>query len=86
MIDESAIDPEDALELAERRELIRGMVDRLPDEKREVIRMVYDAEMDVAETAHALGIPEGTVRSRLFYARKHLAQECRNLGTEWEDI
>lgn len=86
MIDESAIDPENALEMVERRKLIQSMVDRLPEEKREVVRMVYDAEMDIAETAEALGIPQGTVRSRLHYARKHLAQECKNLGTEWEDI
>jgi len=36
------------------------------------LRMVYEAEMDTQEVATALGIPEGTVRSRLHYAKKQL--------------
>ena len=54
--------------LAERRASVKRLVDRLPAEKRLVFRMVHEAEMDVREVAETLGIPEGTVKSRLHYA------------------
>ena len=40
-----------------------------------MFHLAHDAEMDVREIALSLGIPEGTVRSRLHYARKQLARE-----------
>jgi RNA polymerase sigma-70 factor, ECF subfamily len=77
--------PEMALELAERRGLVRRLVDDLPEEKREVIRLLFAAEMDTREVAERLGIPQGTVRSRLHHARKRLAREWKELETEWEE-
>jgi RNA polymerase sigma-70 factor, ECF subfamily len=75
MIDAAALGPDAAAELADRQRRLHRLVDGLPEEKREVFRLIHDAEMDTAEAAAALGIPEGTVRSRLHYARKRLARE-----------
>lgn len=80
--DEDSPDPESVLEEAERLRQMRALVDDLPEEKREIVRMVYDAEMSVRETAEALGVPEGTVKSRLHYSTKQLAREWRNLEDE----
>ena len=80
--DEDAVDPESAVEEAERFSQLRALVAELPEEKREVIRLVYEAEMDIRETARILGVPEGTVKSRLHYSAKHLAREWRNLENE----
>jgi len=44
--------------------------------------MVYEAEMEVRQAAEALGIPEGTAKSRLHYSAKHLAREWRNRDEE----
>ena len=41
---------------------------RLPDGQREVLLMRVVDDMAVAEIALALGIPEGTVKSRLHHA------------------
>lgn len=78
MIDSITPGPSDALESAERSAMLRKLVDELPEEKRELIRLVYEAEMDVKEAAEALGIPEGTAKSRLHYSAKYLAREWRN--------
>ena len=78
MIDAAALGPDAVAELAERRELVRRHVADLPEEKREVIRLVYQEEMDIADAADALGIPPGTVKSRLHYARKRLARTLRD--------
>ncbi len=41
-------------------------------EQRELVRMIYDEERPVAEVARTLGLPPGTVKSRLFTVRKRL--------------
>lgn len=82
MIDSVIPGPEAAFENAERAQILRELVDGLPEEKRELIRLVYEAEMDVREAAEMLGIPEGTAKSRLHYSAKRLAREWRNLEDE----
>jgi len=47
----------------------------LTEAHREVLHLVYYEEMSIAEVADVLAIPEGTVKSRMFHARKALAKE-----------
>lgn len=82
---DSALRPEEAVELAERNRLFRGLVDGLPADKREVLRLVHEVGMEIHEVAETLGVPQGTVKSRLHYARKRLTREWRNLEREWEE-
>jgi RNA polymerase sigma-70 factor (ECF subfamily) len=82
MIDDSALGPEIILELAERRERLRRLVGRLPDEKREVFRLVHEMELSMRDAADELGVPEGTVKSRLYYAKQRLAREWRDQETD----
>jgi RNA polymerase sigma-70 factor, ECF subfamily len=46
---------------------------RLSPEHREVIDLVYYHEKSVDEVAHILDVPPATVKTRMFYARKKLA-------------
>jgi RNA polymerase sigma-70 factor (ECF subfamily) len=80
MIDNATLGPEAAVELAEQRASYRHALARLPDDKREVFHMVHELEMSLRDAADALSIPEGTVKSRLHYARKKLGRE---IG-DWE--
>ena len=82
MIDTSTLGPDAALEQVERRRLLWHYVDELSEEKREVLRMVYDAEAEMREVAERLGVPEGTVKSRLHYARKSLARRWQDIENE----
>jgi RNA polymerase sigma-70 factor (ECF subfamily) len=75
MFDPEALDPAVVLEEAERYERLRQLVGGLTEEKREVLRLVYESEMNISSAAGALGVPEGTVKSRLHSARKQLARE-----------
>jgi RNA polymerase sigma-70 factor (ECF subfamily) len=54
---------------AEARRLIEQRIDELPENFRSVFVLRAVEEMSVEEVAAALGIPEATVRSRLFRAR-----------------
>ena len=86
MIDDSAPRPDEALDRAERRRLLDRSVEQLSAEKREVFRRVYDDHMEAREVAAELGIPEGTVKSRMHHARKEIARSWQELGIEWEDL
>ncbi len=57
----------------ERRELHEA-VDELPEKLRLAVILYYFRDMDIRETARALGIPAGTVKSRLNEARKRLKE------------
>ena len=54
-------------------------INGLPEKLRLAVIMFYFKEMDIAATAQVLGVPEGTVKSRLNKARKLLKEV---LGSE----
>jgi RNA polymerase sigma-70 factor (ECF subfamily) len=83
--DLTALAPDELAELAEQRELLRRLVEQLPSEKQDVLRMVYDAGMGLAEAAESLGIPHGTAKSRLHYTIKQLMREWKELQQDTEN-
>jgi RNA polymerase sigma-70 factor, ECF subfamily len=74
IVDTSTLEPDIALEMAERQRQLWQLVDQLPEEKRVVFSLVAQMEMSIQNVAERLGIPEGTVKSRLHYARNWLSQ------------
>lgn len=72
MADTSA--PDKALVRAEMRALLERKLDELPADFRAVFVLRAVEELSVEETAHALGIPEATVRTRHFRARSILRE------------
>ena len=69
-----ADDPEVALQKKTRAELLRHSLARLSPEHGEVIDLVYFHGKSVKEVAEIVGIAEATVKTRMFYARKKLAE------------
>jgi RNA polymerase sigma-70 factor, ECF subfamily len=69
-------DPPDPLGLFDREALLdlRKHVKRLPDEFRMPLVMLAVDGLTIPEIAGILEIPEGTVKSRIFYARKRLKE------------
>ena len=67
-------DPEVMLEKKNRDELVREALTTLSSEHREIIDLVYYHEKSVEECAQILSIPRATVKTRMFYARKKLAE------------
>jgi RNA polymerase sigma-70 factor, ECF subfamily len=63
---------------------ITRAIDRLPDEYRHAVVLSDIHELRYAEIAHILGVPEGTVKSRLFRGRrilqKKLAGYAQDMG------
>lgn len=72
--DALAADPIDFDLAFDIRDLEHGL-QRLPPLEREVLSLFYLDELPLAEVAQVLAVPAGTVKSRLFRARKLLRQQ-----------
>ena len=70
-IDENLAGNADAAAVTDLRDLERGLA-KLPAEQREVLLMVGLEDMSYAEVSRALGVPMGTVMSRLSRGRERL--------------
>lgn len=63
------------------KESLRLALETLSSEDRALLRLFYLEELSVAETAEALHIPMGTVKSRLFHARQRLRRAIERRST-----
>ena len=64
--------PDEALDQSEFKKTILAMLDTLSEEQRSATLLYYFDEMSVSQIAEIQGVSEGTVKSRLNYARKAL--------------
>jgi RNA polymerase sigma-70 factor (ECF subfamily) len=81
-IEEPSDNPALAIEKIDKGEKLRQCLAALTREHREVIDLVYYHEKSVEEVAQIIGIPENTVKTRMFYARKKLGELCRMAGID----
>jgi len=79
---DTADDPQVALEKKDKGEVLRKCMSALSAEHREIIDLVYYHEKSVEEVAEVVGIPAATVKTRMFYARKKLAELLKEQGVE----
>ncbi len=82
LVTEPATDDPDRICASEEAELLESALARLEPELRAVLLLKEQQGMSYHEIAETVGIPEGTVGSRLNRARKELRQELTNVG--WE--
>jgi RNA polymerase sigma-70 factor (ECF subfamily) len=75
-------DPEVTLAKKDKGALLREALSALSAEHREVIDLVYYHEKSVEEVARIVDIPEATVKTRMFYARKKLSELLKERGID----
>ena len=71
--------PEEIVDNAEIRKIISEIIDSLPDEQRIAVMLYYYDEMSVPEIAGFMECSEGTVKSRLNYARRKIREEIEGI-------
>jgi RNA polymerase sigma-70 factor (ECF subfamily) len=81
-IEDEADDPETALAKKDKGALLRQCLTALSAEHREIVDLVYYHEKSVEEVAGIVGIPEATVKTRMFYARKKLSELMKERGID----
>jgi len=81
-IEDHADTPETALAKKDKSLALRQCLTKLSAEHREIIDLVYYHEKSVEEVAEIVGIPEATVKTRMFYARKKLSELLKEQGID----
>jgi RNA polymerase sigma-70 factor (ECF subfamily) len=81
-IEDQSDDPETALAKKDKGALLRQCLTALSAEHREIVDLVYYHEKSVEEVAGIVGIPEATVKTRMFYARKKLSELLKKQGID----
>jgi RNA polymerase sigma-70 factor (ECF subfamily) len=81
-LEDPSDDPEVAAQKKDKSEALRECLTALSPEHREIIDLVYYHEKSVEEVAEIVGIPENTVKTRMFYARKKLGELLKAAGIE----
>jgi len=77
--DAAAADPADPLMAAETDEIVQQALDGLDEEQRTVVVLRDIQQCDYHEIAQILGVPPGTVKSRLHRARLALREKLTRL-------
>jgi RNA polymerase sigma-70 factor, ECF subfamily len=81
-IPDQADTPETSLARNRTRLILRACVAKLSPAHREIINLVYYHEKSVEEVGAIIGIPQSTVKTRMFYARKQLAELLKGAGID----
>ncbi|MYE45855.1 MAG: RNA polymerase sigma factor [Chloroflexi bacterium] len=71
---------EEAIEASEDRQAVREALDQLSPEHRQVVVLRYFADLTVRQVADSAGLREGTVKSRLHRALRHMRELLEQSG------
>jgi RNA polymerase sigma-70 factor (ECF subfamily) len=80
VIEDPGDDPETTVVKKDQGAVIRKSLLELPAAQREVIDLVYYHQKSVAEVAQIVGVPENTVKTRMFYARRRMGEILKAAG------
>jgi RNA polymerase sigma-70 factor, ECF subfamily len=74
LVEDTADTPEETVLKEDRTAQLRRCLAQMSREHREVIDLVYYHEKSIEEVAEIIQQPKNTIKTRMFYARKRLAQ------------
>ena len=69
---------EDAVNEKQEGEHLRYWIGKLPDMHRQVVHLAFFEDFSQKEISEIIGCPQGTVRARMFYAKRALKQFLEN--------
>jgi RNA polymerase sigma-70 factor, ECF subfamily len=81
-IEDPADGPGSILDKKDRGAVLAHCLTQLSPAHREIIDLVYYHEKSVEEVSTIVGAPAATVKTRMFYARRRLAEHLRAAGVE----
>lgn len=74
--------PEIAAQKKDKGAVLMECVKRLSQEQRTVVDLVYYQEQSIKEAAEVLQVPENTIKTRMFHARKKLSEMMSEAGLD----
>jgi len=81
-IEDPSASPQAAAEIKDRDTILRDCLLKLSPNHREILELAYHHEEPVEAVAKIVGIPLNTVKTRMYYARKHLAALLLQVGVD----
>jgi RNA polymerase sigma-70 factor (ECF subfamily) len=78
--------PEHAAAEGDQRALLQQLIEELPEELRQPLLLSAMEEMSSPEIGAVMGLPEGTVRTRLMRARHELKQNYEALQAAGREV
>jgi RNA polymerase sigma-70 factor (ECF subfamily) len=81
-IADDADDAEVVVQKRNKGRLLRQCLEALAPDQREIMDLVYYHECSIAEVSVILSLPEGTVKTKMFNARKRLSELLRQAGVD----
>ncbi len=73
-IEDPSDSPEVAMQKAQTMTILQRCLTQLSPAHREIVDLVYYHEKTIDEVAEIIGVPQNTVKTRMFYARKRIAE------------
>lgn len=77
---DNEVSPEHIILQQNEVDMIQGLVASLPEKYRIPIYLYYSADMQISEVSKILGLPEGTIKSRMRKAKKQLKEKLEAIG------
>jgi len=74
--------PEITTQKSDKSQMMRTCMEGLSAQHREVIDLVYYHEKSIREVAQIVGIPQNTVKTRMFHARKKMGEALKQAGLD----
>lgn len=82
LIESKELNPEEAMQRNQKREIVWSMLERLPETYRETMVLYYRCEQSAVEVAAALNESESTIRQRLKRGREMLRLDLAGLVSD----
>ncbi len=82
LLEDPADDAEASVQKKHRDAILCDCLKQLSPAHREILNLIYYQEQSVSEVAQIIGVPQSTVKTRAFYARKHMAGLMAARGIE----
>ncbi|MEA2906355.1 MAG: hypothetical protein QOI12_3742 [Alphaproteobacteria bacterium] len=73
-IEDPSDTPEVTMQKKQQTSILQECLTQLSPAHREIVDLVYYHEKSIEEVAEIIGVPQNTVKTRMFYARKRIAE------------
>jgi RNA polymerase sigma-70 factor (ECF subfamily) len=81
-IEDPSDSPETLMHNRQRSQILQDCLAQLSPAHREIIDLVYYHEKSIEEVADIIGVPQNTVKTRMFYARKRIGELISSKGLD----